>query len=144
MIITSRISTHAPRAGSDYVFAVFFYAVYISTHAPRAGSDIERREAVGILYELFAWGLFAAEKDGLLEGLSADDIGKALDFPTPKKRRMVVDALVSAGYLDYEDGSYYIHNWYEYAGKWNESREKNRESVRKHRQRKKEDQNADD
>ena len=97
--------------------------------------NIERREAVGILYELFAWGLFAAEKDGLLEGLSADDIGKALDFPTPKKRRMVVDALVSAGYLDYEDGSYYIHNWYEYAGKWNESREKNRESVRKHRQR---------
>ena len=34
------ISTHAPRAGSDWASEFAAYADNISTHAPRAGSDV--------------------------------------------------------------------------------------------------------
>jgi len=96
---------------------------------------VDRRYAVGLLHDLFSWGLNAAEKDGSLIGLVAEDIGAALDFP-PKKGADIVAALVDAGYLDEREGRYAIHNWYEYSGKLSESREKNRERVQRYRNKK--------
>lgn len=76
----------------------------------------ERRYAVGLLHDLFSWGLDAAQKDGSLPGLSAGEIGVALDF-TGKKGKAVVEALVESGYMENHNGVYSIHDWYDYAGK---------------------------
>lgn len=82
----------------------------------------ERRYAVGLLHDLFSWGLDAARKDGSLPGLSADAIAIALDF-TGKKGADVVSALLDSGYLETVDGTFRIHDWYDYAGKFSEQRE---------------------
>lgn len=97
--------------------------------------NMERRYAVGLLHDLFSWGLYAAEKDGTLEGLTDTDIAQALDYP-PKKGAAVVLALVAAGYLDEGPDGYAIHDWYDYAGKLYDSREKNREKNQRYRDRK--------
>lgn len=95
----------------------------------------DRRWAVGLLHDLFSWGLYAAGKDGELSGLTAADIAQALDYP-PKKAVAVVAALVEAGYLDQTEAGYSIHDWYDYAGKLYDSREKNREKNQRYRDRK--------
>lgn len=97
--------------------------------------NVERRYAVGLLHDLFSWGLYAARKDGTLEGLTAADIAQALDY-TPKRGTAVVLALVAAGYLDEDPDGYAIHDWYDYAGKLYDIREKNREKNQRYRDRK--------
>lgn len=97
--------------------------------------NAERRYAVGLLHDLFSWGLYAAGKDGALEGLAAVDIAQALDYPA-KKGQAVVEALVAAGYLEEGTDGYTIHDWYDYAGKLYDSREKNREKNQRYRDRK--------
>lgn len=93
---------------------------------------VDRRYAVGLLHDLFSWGLYAAGKDGTLEGLAGADIAQALDYP-PKKAQAVVEALVEAGYLDQTEDGYSIHDWYDYAGKLYDAREKNREKNQRYR-----------
>lgn len=84
--------------------------------------NADRRYAVGLLHDLFSWGLYAAEKDGSLPGLTSADIAQALDCP-PKKGAAAVEALVASGYLEESIGGYAIHDWYDYAGKLSERRE---------------------
>lgn len=93
---------------------------------------VDRRYAVGLLHDLFTWGTSAADKNGVLVGLVAEDIWSALDFP-PKKGAEVVAALVEVGYLDETGDGYAIHNWYDYNGKYSEDREKGRDRVRRYR-----------
>lgn len=97
--------------------------------------NCERRYAVGLLHDLFTWGLDAAKKDGTIPGLSKIEIASALDF-TGKKGASVVDALVESGYLEIVNGCYKIHDWYDYAGKFVDKRESDK-------QRKKEKQEHD-
>ena len=59
----------------------------------------DRRYAVGLLHDLFSWGLYAADKTGALPGLTAQDIAQAMDWPV-KKGEALVEALVEAGYLE--------------------------------------------
>lgn len=87
---------------------------------------VDRRYAVGLLHDLFSWGLTAARKDGELTGLEAGDIASALDLPPGKKGEAAVSALVESGYLEFRGNSYYIHDWYDYAGKLMEKRESDR------------------
>lgn len=102
---------------------------------------VERRYAVGLLYDLFSWGLCAADKDGRLPGIDAEEIAVALDYPVKKSSigapPPVVTALTVSGYLDYDDerDEYLLHNWNEYAGKLYERREKDREKMREYRAR---------
>ncbi|MEA4932592.1 MAG: hypothetical protein VB071_03245 [Lawsonibacter sp.] len=93
---------------------------------------VDRRYAVGLLHDLFAWGLYAADKNGRLVGLTEGDIAQAMDYP-PKKAGMLSSALVDAGYLDVDPDGYAIHEWYDYAGKLYDSREKNREKNKRYR-----------
>lgn len=95
---------------------------------------VDRRYAVGLLHDLFSWGLYAAQKDGTLPGLGADDIAAALDW---SKKQDVVSALLESGYMDTTDsGEYRIHNWYEYAGRIADKRESDRERMRRLRSQK--------
>lgn len=83
----------------------------------------ERRYAVGLLHDLFSWGLDSAKADGTLPGLRAEEIASALDY-SGKKGVAVVNALVESGYLERaENGEFRIHDWYDYAGKLANQRE---------------------
>ncbi len=95
---------------------------------------VERRYAVGLLYDLFSWGLYAADKDGRLPDIDTEEIAGALDYPA-KKAAALVTALKASGYLDYdqERDVYSLHNWHDYAGKLYERREKDREKMRAYR-----------
>lgn len=95
----------------------------------------DRRWAVGLLHDLFSWGLYAAGKDGALVGLADADIAQAMDYPA-RKAGVLVGALVEAGYLEEGPDGYAIHDWYDYAGKLYDSREKNREKNQRYRDRK--------
>ena len=86
----------------------------------------DRRYAVGLLHDLFSWGLTAARKDGELTDMVAEDSAAALDLPPGKKGEAAVSALVESGYLEFRGNSYYIHDWYDYAGKLMEKRESDR------------------
>ena len=97
---------------------------------------VDRRYAVGLLHDLFSWGLYAAGKDGTLVGLTNQDIAQAIDFPV-KKAAVLLDALTGAGYIDRDGDGYRLHDWYDYAGKLYDSREKNREKNQRYRDRKK-------
>lgn len=98
--------------------------------------NVDRRYAVGLLHDLFSWGLYAADKNGCLCGLTDADIAQALDY-TPRKAALVVGALTDAGYLDRTSDGYAIHDWYDYAGKLYDVREKNKEKNQRYRDRKK-------
>lgn len=98
--------------------------------------NVDRRYAVGLLHDLFSWGLYAADKNGELCGLADADIARALDYPA-RKAAAIVEALVDAGYLDKTESGYSIHDWYDYAGKLFDAREKNKEKNQRYRDRKK-------
>ena len=90
---------------------------------------VKRREAVGLLHDLFSWALYAADKYGRLNGLERGDIAAALEM-TGKAGDRTVDALVDAGYLELSDGLYSVHDWYDYAGKFSDERERDRARKR--------------
>lgn len=90
----------------------------------------DRRYAVGLLHDLFSWGLDSARKDGSLPGLNEDSIAMALDF-TGQKGRKVVAALLESGYLEKENGTFKIHDWYDYAGKLADRREADKQRKNK-------------
>lgn len=104
---------------------------------------VDRRYAVGLLHDLFSWGLYAATKEGELPDMTKEDIAQALDWPsTPKKIDTLITALTQSGYLDQTKDStgrpvYAIHDWYDYAGKLFDQREKNREKNRRLREKSK-------
>lgn len=93
-----------------------------------ASLGVSRREAIGLMWDLWAWGLDNADIDGRLIGLTAQDIADAMDFPR-KKGAKLMDALTESGYVEQLDGVYVLHDWRDYAGKLNERRAKDR--VRK-------------
>jgi hypothetical protein len=96
----------------------------------------DRRYTVGLLHDLFSWGLYAADKNGALQGLNSEDIAQALDWPL-RKAENLVDALLESGYMERDGDGYRIHDWYDYAGKLYDAREKNREKNQRYRDRKK-------
>jgi hypothetical protein len=98
-----------------------------------AALGISRREACGLLDDLWTWALDAAQIDGLLLGMSATDIAVALDYPH-KQGAKLLDAMTLSGYMDVTDGGEYaLHDWYDYAGKLNDRRQRDAEYQRKKR-----------
>jgi len=94
-----------------------------------------RRETIGILADLWTWALPIVDKDGRMDGMTADDILSALDLTGTKKGNAIVAALLESGYLEQDGNVYLLHNWYFYAGRLNERREKERIKKRKQRDR---------
>lgn len=101
-----------------------------------AALGISRREACGLLDDLWTWALDVAKPDGLLQGTITTDIAIALDWPL-KQSDKLLESLVRSGYMDTtDDGEYVIHDWYDYAGKLNDRREQNAERMRQKRAKK--------
>ncbi len=97
---------------------------------------VSRREAVGILVDLWTWGLSCADENGNLKAIGDEGIALALDWPV-KKAGTLVRAFVSCGWLDdLEDGKYRLHDWPDYTSKLSEKRKdaERKRQARKHGQ----------
>lgn len=94
---------------------------------------ISRRETVGILIDLWTWGLSCADADGGLKGMDEAGIALALDWPV-KKSTSLVKAFVQCGWLDdLGNSKYRLHDWQDYTSKLSEKR---KDAERKRRARK--------
>ena len=102
-----------------------------------AALDVSRREACGLLDDLWTWALDIADPSGALPGLTGDDVATALDYPR-KRGAWLMDALVRSGYVDMDaEGEYSLHDWPDYAGRLNDKRKDTKARVERYRERKK-------
>ena len=77
-----------------------------------------RHEAIGILVLLWQWGLTNATREGKISCATAEDIAIGVMF-TSKPPQHLVDALITAGWLEQEsDGDYVLHDWSEWQRLW--------------------------
>ena len=86
--------------------------------------NLSRIEMIGTLVSLWLWALDNAQ-DGSLAGVSDRTIARVCDFPE-KKCGKLMESLHKHGWLDRNGDHYVIHDWYDYAGKLMERREKDR------------------
>lgn len=91
--------------------------------------NLSRIEMIGTLVSLWLWALDNAQ-DGSLEGVSDKTIARVCDFPE-KKAGKLMEALLKHGFVERDGDHYIIHDWYDYAGKLMERREKDRERKKK-------------
>lgn len=91
--------------------------------------NLSRIEMIGTLVSLWLWALDNAQ-DGSLEGVSDKTIARVCDFPE-KKAGKLMEALLKHGFIECDGDHYIIHDWYDYAGKLMERREKDRERKKK-------------
>lgn len=91
--------------------------------------DVSRQAAIGYLHLLWWWALAYAD-DGDLSRYDHGEISAAVGWPDDPQ--LLIDALTEAGWLE---SDMCLHDWWEYAGKLVERRQKDR--VRKAEARKK-------
>lgn len=90
---------------------------------------VSRIQMVGILVSIWLWALDNTPT-GSFENISNRTIARICDWPE-KKSDSLINALHKTGWLDKDGESYHIHDWYDYAGKLMDSREKDRNRKRK-------------
>src|SRR5262245_39657575 len=84
----------------------------------------DRHKLIGHLHELWWWGLDNADRQGNLPGISGGELAEAAGWYDRKKD--LTTALVEAGFVEVIEGGFRLHDWYEYAGKLNAKRAKDR------------------
>ena len=99
-------------------------------------AGISKCEAIGILTTLWLWGLNNADRDGALRCVEQKDIELLIKDDITKKAAAgkIVDALISTGWLDTENGVLFIHDWGEWQEQWYRAldrREKDKKRKRK-------------
>lgn len=97
---------------------------------------ISRREAVGLLIDLWTWGLNCADEAGHLRGITNEGIAMAMDWPGRQAAKLV-NALVDCGWIDGENGSYCLHDWADYTSRLSDKRkdaERKREARKRAKQ----------
>lgn len=82
---------------------------------------------IGHLHALWWWGLDNAKDDGDLGSVYPSELAEAAGWKG--KPEALVEALAEVGFLDV-DGSVKLHDWWEYAGKLNAKRARDRERKR--------------
>lgn len=94
---------------------------------------VERWEAVGLIAGLYTWSVENADRNGLLENVSASVLADALGYPK-KKAEALVKALAEAGIIEVlEERTILVKDWYEIGGRLEDVREKGAEKKRKQR-----------
>lgn len=97
---------------------------------------ISRREAVGLLIDLWTWGLNCADETGRLRGITNEGIAMALDW-SGRQAAKLVNALVDCGWIDGENGNYSLHDWADYTSRLSDKRkdaERKREARKRAKQ----------
>lgn len=85
---------------------------------------------VGHLHFIWWWALDFAQ-DGEITQFDPEDISDACDWDGEPEE--FFNALVEVGFIDKVDDRYFLHDWYDYAGKLIEIRRKDAERKRKSR-----------
>lgn len=98
-----------------------------------------QNEAVGILVGLWLWGIDNANKDGLIVSADREDIEFFIQsgLANGLDAENVVTSLLETGWIDQEDGKYYIHDWQDwnrYYTRFVEEKEKHAERMRRYRE----------
>lgn len=94
---------------------------------------VERWEAVGLIAGLYTWSVENADRNGLLENVSASVLADALGYPK-KKAEALVKALAEAGIIEVlGERTILVKDWYEVGGRLSDVREKEAEKKRKQR-----------
>lgn len=86
---------------------------------------IDRLKLIGHLHALWWWGLDNASDNGNLGKVLDEELSEAACWPVRQAERFV-SALVEAGFLDRDGTRLALHDWWEYAGKLNAKRAKDR------------------
>ncbi|MCL6443364.1 MAG: hypothetical protein K6T83_07900 [Alicyclobacillus sp.] len=86
--------------------------------------------AIGYLHMLWWWAM-EYTPDGLLSRYEPADIADAVSWDDAPERFLT--ALVESGFLDHTDDGYVLHDWYDYAGRLVEQRQRNAERMRRAR-----------
>lgn len=95
--------------------------------------NVERWEAVGLIAGLYTWSVENADRNGLLENVSASVLADALGYPK-KKAPALVKALAEAGIIEVlGERTILVKDWYEVGGRLADVREKEAEKKRKQR-----------
>lgn len=103
--------------------------------------DCSQNEALGMLINLWLWGINNADRDGRIIGATKEDVAKVLNIGIDEKidSLMAVDSLIKTQWIDY-DTDLYLHDWEEWQEQWYKAmtaREKDKERKRKERAEKK-------
>lgn len=88
---------------------------------------VSRAAAIGHLHLLWWWAVDYAQ-DGDLTGIEAETIAEEAMWDGDPV--LFVQALGESGWLDEQDGRRMVHDWYEYAGKLIETRQKDAQRKR--------------
>lgn len=91
--------------------------------------EISKQEAVGYLHVLWWWALDYAQSGQVIPPHEMVDIADAVEWTG--NAEVLVNALIEAGFLEKNEDGICIHDWYDYAGKLVERREKDRERKRR-------------
>ena len=103
-------------------------------------SGISQNEAIGILIRLWLWGLDNTDKDGRIVAADREDIEEAIrpGFLETNKRTvsMIVDNLISTGWIDLVDDVMYLHDWVDWRSAYSsyvDKKAKHAERMRNYR-----------
>ncbi|MGM9590203.1 MAG: hypothetical protein ACI3V0_08545 [Faecousia sp.] len=99
---------------------------------------VSKQAAIGYLHLLWWWALDYAPQGQIIPPFDTEDVADAVEFDGEPCE--IVNALVDSGFLDRNDETLTIHDWYDYAGKLLDKRESDR--ARKAAQRKKSKENG--
>lgn len=89
---------------------------------------VNRHQLIGHLHELWWWALDNVPADGHLGDLTDMEIAQGAEWSGDPTE--FVRALTDAGFIDETDDGRYLHDWYDYAGKYLEKRAQDAERKR--------------
>lgn len=98
---------------------------WISIHEQVTGSKLRKfakkagctqNEALGLIVRMWLWCIKNIDQDGLLKSMDRYDLAEVINIGLGKTYdpEKIVDAMVSTGWVDEEDGQLFIHEW----GEW--------------------------
>ncbi|WP_054028119.1 DnaD domain protein [Bacillus sp. FJAT-28004] len=88
--------------------------------------------AIGHLHMLWWWAIDYAQ-DGNISDYDPEDIAEAVEWPIENADKLL-QALEDAEFIDRVERCVTIHDWFDYAGRLVDNREKNKERKRKSRE----------
>lgn len=93
--------------------------------------SVDRHTIIGHLLELWTWGIDNVPSDGFMGNISFQELAIAADWRGDENS--FVSALIDSGFIDKNPDGLWLHDWYEYAGKLLEKREKEKERSKNRR-----------
>lgn len=94
-------------------------------------------EATGILIYFWFWGLENAEKDGHILHADREDIEECLIGSSVGCRispSLIVDSLISTGWIDETDDGLYIHDWEIWQEQWYKAKDRREKDAKRKRE----------